>query len=135
MKKLLLSLLVLVPATALLADTQFDSVNNRFCSYPDTADIDQNEYHNLFIKYYKIIQAWSASYGVNFFWQTDFEKAQLANLLNNKAATDNLENRFKTYFAILGTQHSSTANRFMIDVTLLNIMGGFNAISDKKNND
>lgn len=48
MKKLLLSLLVLVPATSLFADMRFDPITGRFYSYPVTADINQLEYDNLF---------------------------------------------------------------------------------------
>lgn len=131
MKKLLLSLLLLVPTTSLIADMQFDAINNRFYSSPMTPDIDQNEYHNLWVKFFQIVNAWGAHYGVygfNFLSLTNFERTQLRNLFNDTAAYDNLKNRLDTYFSILGTRaqfelrYTQTILRFYLDVKLSSIM-------------
>jgi DNA repair ATPase RecN len=132
MKRLLLSLLVLIQATSLIAEVQFDEVNNSFYSSPMTPDIDQNKYHDLWTKLFQIPKAWAASYGVyveDLLNPTKTESEQLKNLENNTAATDNLKNRFKEYFEILGIEaqidphHAKTIIRFYLDIRLMNIMG------------
>lgn len=54
MKKLLLSLLLLVIGTTLFADMRFDPISGRFFSHPQTSDINQQEYDNLFSQCAKI---------------------------------------------------------------------------------
>lgn len=132
MKKLLLSLLVLIPVTSLNADIKFDTVNNSFYSYPVTPDIDQNKYHDIWTKVIQIFEVWLAYYGVyveDLLSLTNNERNQLENLLNNAAAQDNLNNRLNAYFNILDIQakidhnHYKTILRFFLDLELMNIMG------------
>lgn len=56
MKKLLLSLLVLAPASSLLADMRYDPVYNRYYSYPETPGINQDEYFTLWLECVKIYE-------------------------------------------------------------------------------
>lgn len=132
MKKLLLSLLLLIPLTSVIADVQFDEVNRRFYSSPMTPDIDQNKYHDLWTKLFQIYKAWAASYGVyveDWLNPSHSESDQLNNLKKNTAANDNLKIRFKEYFEILGIEaqidphHAKTIVRFYLDMKLMNIMG------------
>lgn len=131
MKKILLSLLILIPVTSLIADVKFDEVNKRFYSSPMTPDIDQNKYHDLWTKLLHIELAWAASYGVyvtDMLNLTNIEKTQLDNLHNNSAAQDNLNKRFNTYFKILEVEaqidpnNAKTIVRFCLDLSLMNIM-------------
>jgi hypothetical protein len=132
MKKLLLSLLVLIPTTSLIADMQFDEVNKRFYSSPMTPDIDQDKYHDMWTKFIQIYKAWAAYYGVyveDFLSRTNTEIDQIKNLLSNTAASENFEDRLKEYFEILGLEaqiykhHDNTIARFILDLRLMYVMG------------
>ncbi len=102
MKKLLLSLLVLVPATSLFAERKFDEAKQKFYSIPSSSYVNQEEYHCLNIKVCLIIQQYSISKDIS-----------LNNLIFNEAAGKELRDKILLYLATIGTP---TAERVLMDI-------------------
>ena len=128
MKKLFLSLLVLISATSVIADIQFDDVNKRFYSTPLSPDIDQVKYQDICTKCLTIFRAWAGAHGIyieDLFNTTASQTEEIDNLLENPAAVDDLIMRLKMYKKILDAEekinphHAKTIARFYLDISFL----------------
>lgn len=128
MKKIFLSLLVLIPATSAIADIQFDDVNKRFYSTPLSPDIDQVKYHDICSKCLEIIRAWAGAHGIyieDLLNTTASQTEDIRNLFENPAAVDDLIKRLNLFGKILDAEakinphHAKTIARFCLDISFL----------------
>lgn len=128
MKKIFLSLLVLIPGTSVIADIKFDDVNKRFYSTPLSPDIDQVKYHDICSKCLEILRAWAGAHGIyieDLFNTSASQIEEINTLIKNPAALNDLVKRFNLFGKILDAEakinphHAKTIARFYLDISFL----------------
>lgn len=109
MKKLLLSLLLLVPGTSLFAECKIDLAKQKYYSIPASSYVNQEEYHSLITKLGSIIDTYST-----------IKSDSINNLLSDDAFAKEVRDRILLYLVTVGTP---TAERVLMDIFKLKFFG------------